>query len=272
MPLEISKFSVLMPVYWKESPIRFANALASIYSNTIVPNETLLICDGPLTLELDDVINYYLSEKGFRVVRLKTNQGIVSALNTGLTLVRNEIVIRCDSDDINRYDRFEKLVSKINEGFDIVGSQVNEINSDGVVVARKRLPLFHSQIVQYAKKRNPINHMSVAFKASDIIKVGGYPNVYLKEDYALWAILMGSKKIFCNLDEPLVDANGGISMYARRGGIRSALSEIKLQKILVKARVSSLLTATMIGMLRVFILILPTYVRSIFYRFLLRSK
>jgi glycosyltransferase involved in cell wall biosynthesis len=268
----MSDFSVLIPVYWKEDPIRFSSALASVFANTKLPGETLLICDGPLTDELDAVIDFYKDRSDFRVVRFKKNQGIVKALNYGLKKVKFDVVVRCDSDDINHPNRFEKIVAKINEGFNVVGSQVLETDERGVAVVHKRLPTDHAQIVRFAKKRNPINHMSVCFLASDVLSVGGYPDVFLKEDYALWAMLMGAGRRFANLDESLVSANAGIAMYVRRGGLKAALSEFELQRILVKNGVSSPFGAFITGLARCLILCSPIKFRSFVYQNFLRNR
>ena len=266
----MSKFSVLMPVYWKEDSARFSAALASVFSNTRLPTETLVICDGPLTEALENVIVDYLMQPGFRVVRLEKNQGIVVALNRGLKEVLNDIVVRCDSDDINHPDRFEKLLCKLDEGFDVIGSQVEEIDAKGNVIARKTLPISHDDIVRYAKRRNPLNHMSVAFRASDVRAIGGYPDVYLKEDYALWCKLIGAGKRFVNLNEALVSANGGINLYGRRGGLKAALSEIQLQRILVCSGVTNSFESFMTGLVRFLLLLSPTSVRAFAYRNFLR--
>ena len=36
--------------------------------------------------------------------------------------------------------------------------------------------------------------MSVAFIKKDVLEVGGYPDLFLKEDYALWAKMIGKRK------------------------------------------------------------------------------
>lgn len=267
----MTKFSVLMPVYYKEDANRFFTSLASVFANSIIPNEVLVICDGPLTEELELVLTSYTKYQEFRVIRLKENQGIVKALNFGLKEVRHDIVVRCDSDDINHQDRFEKLISKLNTGFDVVGSQVLEVDSLGKVIACKFLPTNHSEIVSYARKRNPINHMTVVFRASQIIAVGGYPNVYLKEDYALWAKLIKAGRRFANLSDSLVSANAGIDMYKRRGGLKAAISEFDLQVTLVKCGVSTFLEALFVGLARSFVLAVPISLRAFVYRKLLRS-
>ena len=76
------KFSVLIPVYKKEISEYFDAALKSVFLNTILPDEVVICADGPLTPELDDVINKY--EKKYpniiKTVRFTNNRGL------GLTL------------------------------------------------------------------------------------------------------------------------------------------------------------------------------------------
>lgn len=266
------EFSVLMPVYWREDPAAFAAALDSVFANTRVPDDFVLVCDGPLTTELDRVIEDHTHRPEFRVVRLDENNGIVAALNRGLKYVRHEVVVRCDSDDVNHPDRFKKLVETLDEGYSVVGSQIEEVNDASEVIARKELPLAHDEIVRYARRRNPINHMTVAFRKSDVLAVGGYPNVYLKEDYALWALLIGAGKRFANLPVSLVSARAGIQMYARRGGHKAAVAEIELQRILVKAGISSPPEAFLFGLARYAALCSPTIIRAVVYKNFLRRR
>lgn len=268
----MSKFSVLMPVYWREDPAAFSAALDSVFTNTRVPNEVVLVCDGPLSSALERIIEEHAQRPEFRVVRLSENMGIVAALNRGLAEVRHEVVVRCDSDDVNHHDRFEKLVEKLDEGYSVVGSQIVEVNDVGEVTARKELPTAHDDIVRYARRRNPINHMTVAFRTSDVLDLGSYPNVFLKEDYALWALLIGTGKRFANLPVPLVTARAGIQMYARRGGYKAAASEIDLQRILVKAGISSPIEALLFGLVRYAALFSPTAVRAFVYKNFLRRR
>lgn len=266
------EFSVLLPVYWKEDPARFSAALASIFNGTIAPTEVVLVCDGPLTQCLDRIIDSYSHYSNVKIIRLGENQGIVKALNSGLAEITTDIVIRCDSDDINHPERFQKLIAKIADGFDVVGSQTEEINDSGRKSVFKRLPTEHKAMVYYAKRRNPINHMTVAFRTACVRDLGGYPDVYLKEDYALWGKLIGAGRRLANLDETLVKASGGIEMYARRGGTKAALSELKLQRILVENKVSLPLEAIFLGAARLTLLLSPGFLRALIYRIFLRRS
>ena len=268
----MSEFSVLMPVYYKEDPVRFRSALDSVFNNQMPPDEVIVVCDGDLNDDLEAVLVHFSSYDTLRIVRLPHNRGIVKALNVGMQSVSNELVIRCDSDDVNKPNRFEILVAKICEGFDVVGSQTEEVDGNGHAIGSKNLPLDHDAIISFARSRNPINHMTVAFRKSLFHHVGGYPDVYLKEDYALWAKLFHAGAKFANIDEALVVAHAGTAMYARRGGMKAALAELKLQSILVNCGISSFHIAFFYGALRFLILSAPVFVRVFVYRVFLRDK
>ena len=53
---ECKKYSVLMSVYKKENPAYLQQAVESIQAQTIPTDNFVLVCDGPLTQELDAVI------------------------------------------------------------------------------------------------------------------------------------------------------------------------------------------------------------------------
>ena len=46
------KFSVLLSIYYKEKPEYFSECMESIYSQTVLPDEIVLVEDGRLTDEL----------------------------------------------------------------------------------------------------------------------------------------------------------------------------------------------------------------------------
>lgn len=252
--------------------MRFDGAISSVLLNSAQPFEILIVCDGPLTPELNAVIEKFEDDEKFRIIRLDVNRGIVHALNAGLHAARCEYVIRCDSDDRNHTNRFSQVVSKLEEGFSVVGSQIQEVDKDNNLLPQKLVPTSHEKIVAYSRYRNPINHMSVGFRRSHVLSVGGYPEIHLKEDYALWVKLLSAGRRFVNIDKALVSASAGAEMHARRGGIRAAWSEIKLQKLLVNSGISSLLHAVIYGALRSSFLLTPLGLRTLAYGLVLRKR
>jgi hypothetical protein len=114
--------------------------------------------------------------------------------------------------------------------------------------------------------------MTVCFKKNAVVTVGGYPNLYLKEDYGLWALLINKGYIFGNLNEILVHATTGDDMFKRRGGIRYIISEINLQYFLYKNNINGALLSIVIFFLRSSVFLLPHFIRRYFYLKFLRKS
>ena len=54
-----TRFSVLMSIYIKEKPTYLRQCLDSVFSQTLPPDEVVLVEDGPLTPELHAIIDEY---------------------------------------------------------------------------------------------------------------------------------------------------------------------------------------------------------------------
>ena len=80
------KYSVLMSTYKKDNPEYLKQAIESMLHQTVPPEQYVIVEDGPLPAELEDVISSYEAKYNslFTVVRKKENKGLASALNTGI--------------------------------------------------------------------------------------------------------------------------------------------------------------------------------------------
>lgn len=266
-----TRFSVLIPVYFKDCPILFEKALASIINNSMPPNQIVLVVDGPISSDLDNVILKY-SDSTFCVIRLEKNEGIISALNKGLQHCVHDLVARCDADDINYHDRFELQIKQFIKIPELVlcGSQIEE--KDGVRVRFKRVPVSGSDIFSYAKFRNPFNHMTVMFKKSVVQSLGGYPNIAFREDYALWVLMLANRYCVTNLDKITVTASGGMPMYKRRGRLKDFKHEIRLQRFFLEIDFISKRRFVTNLIIRGGNMLVGSYFRSLIYAYLLRSS
>lgn len=224
------KFSVLMSIYYKEKKEYFNRAMESIWDEqTIKPNEIVLVQDGKLTDDLYNAIKKWQEKIGniFKTIRLKKNLGTGEAKNTGLMNCNYELIAIVDTDDICDKNRFKKQLKIFEKScIDVCSSWVSEFNSDeNKIVSYRKLPEFHSDIINFSKKRSPINHPAVMYRKHTAENSGGYKKMVWFEDYSLCArmILNGAK--FYNIQEPLVNMRAGYGQLERRGGVNYAIKE-----------------------------------------------
>ena len=227
------KFSVLMPVYWKETPEYFQTALESILNQTLMPDEIVIVEDGKLTDELNSLIKTYTSRHPqlFKIVALDKNVGQGLARNAGLKHCSNNLVALMDSDDIADKTRFEKQINYLKDHpeVDVIGSNITEF--EGMpenIISKKVVPLTQDEIFRFGKWRSPINNMTVVYKKDKVMSVGGYNTFNFGEDYLLFAKMLVAGMQFCNLEECLVNARSGTRMLAKRVGAKRILQEIQL--------------------------------------------
>lgn len=266
-------FSVLMSVYYKEHPSYLKQSLNSIWNQTVRPTEIVLVKDGPLTPQLDKVIDDVIAKMPIRIVRLSKNMGLGIALNTGLEECSFDIVARMDSDDISKKDRFEKQLNyfSANPKADVVGSWVDEFydNIDHVV-GQRRVPENNCEIIKYAKQRSPMNHPTVMLKKSAVIAAGGYLHMPLYEDYYLWIRMLSNGSQFYNIQESLLFFRTSPDLYKRRGGFNYVKYDYNFQKLLVSQKLQSKFQALLNLVIRVPIRIIPNSLRGMLYRLLRR--
>lgn len=267
-------FSVLLSLYHKESPDFLCQSLDSIFNQTLMPDEVVLVEDGPLTKELTKVVNAYCRKYLLlKIVPLEKNYGLGKALNEGLKHCSYELVARMDTDDIAKPTRFEKQLGKFVEypELDVCGSWIDEFEEDiSQVLSVRKLPKEHENIVQYAKKRCPINHPVVMFRKSAILAAGGYQHFPLFEDYYLWVRMMMNGAKFYNIQESLLFFRFSPEMFKRRGGWKYALNELRFQNRIRGMKFISYFEFIRNVFSRFFIRIIPNSYREIIYKNILR--
>lgn len=276
---EQTRFSVLMAIYSKDSAAFLELALRSIVAQSLRCFELVIVKDGKLTEELEHTLANYCEMLTPIIVELPHQMGLNSALNAGMTYCSNEIIIRCDSDDINLPDRFLKQVRFLASRPEVavVGSQVIEFvqTREGIKFSDMRVvPQEDVEIRAFSKFRSPFNHPSVAFRKTAVIDAGSYSNLKKTrlEDYGLWLRMLGKGYKGANLDETLVLFRAGSEMLSRRRGLNYMLDEILFIPEKVKSGMVAYPEAMLIGIPRIFIRLLSTRFLRLLYSKFLRQK
>lgn len=212
-------FSVLMSIYINEKAEYVDSCLESIVGQTLLPTQVVIVEDGPISPELEDVIANYQKCLNILRVPIKKNGGLAKALNKGLNYCDHEVVARVDADDICESERFEKQYSYLekNLGIAALSSGLTEYNQKMTkIINHKFLPCSHEELLKFSKFRSPLNHPAVMYRKQAILSVGAYPE-FFPEDYFLWIKLICNGYMIANLNESLVKMRVGDAVSDRRG-------------------------------------------------------
>ena len=270
-------FSVLLSVYYKEKPEYLDLALDSITEKqTLMPSEVVIVKDGPLTDDLEKVLNKYKEKypEIINFVPLEKNSGLGTALQIGLEHCKYDIVMRMDTDDVACPDRFKKQIAfmKKHPDVSIVGGVIGEFNSSPDEELRiKSMPLSFEDVYKYSKFRNPLNHMTVCFRKKDILEVGNYQPMLYLEDHYLWSRMLVAGKKIENMPDMLVKVRIGNGFYERRGSKNYLKGWKQLQKYLYKEKFITYPQKIRNSLGMKVIVYSPSWLRKVLYNKILRK-
>lgn len=211
-------FSVLMATYKGEQPEFLDACLSSLADQSLPPSEIVLVKDGALSPNLERVLSKYRQSLPLLTVDYKGEGKLGGALALGVTKCSNEIIARMDSDDIALPERFEKqLTFYANANCDVLGGAILEFSEDPATADRyRRVPLAPTS--WQIQTRNPLNHMTVIYRKSDVLKAGNYLPLDGFEDWYLWLRMHSGGAKIANMADVLVKARTNQSFASRRSG------------------------------------------------------
>lgn len=272
--------SVLMSVYSKDNVEFFKEALLSVSNNqTVKPAQVVIVEDGQVPSLIDNIIKEVAlstPECEFTIIRKPKNAGLAAALNTGLQACKYEWVARMDSDDISLNDRFEKQIAFIqkNPTVDVVGGAISEFSVlPGDLKSERHVGLTMPEIKKMAKSRTPMNHVSIMYKKSTVLKAGSYDENFGKlEDYKLWVDLIFNNARLANVNDILVYVRVGNGFIERRSDTREIADWDILQTYLLNTGLINSLDAFKNKCyIRAFIY-MPGWLKKFLYQTILRKQ
>jgi glycosyltransferase involved in cell wall biosynthesis len=178
-----------MPVYNGERYL--AEAVKSILDQTEGDLELVIIDDGSADGSAKIVKSF--SDPRVRLI-CTPHEGLVAALNRGITTARGKYIARMDADDISFPERF-KVQSELletNPDIGICGSWAEIIDKNDKKLGEATYPPINDvEIRRYGKFHNPFIHSSVMIRADFIKQTGGYRAFFRHvEDYELWTRIL----------------------------------------------------------------------------------
>jgi glycosyltransferase involved in cell wall biosynthesis len=269
-----SDFSLLLPVYARDDPAQLVRAFRSaVDEQTLRPTEALIVRDGPIPEALAAVLDELVATSPVpaRVLPLERNVGLADALTAGLEVCAYDVVARMDADDVAVPERFAKQLALLDTGFDLVGAGLYEFEDDeSVTIGVRTPPTGEEHIKRYARFHDPFNHPTVVYRRAAVQAAGGYVPVGLMEDYWLFARMLASGARAENIPEPLVKYRVGAGAYRRRGGLAQLRAELRLQRLMRRAGITTPLQMLRNVVIRGGYRLVPEGLRKIAYRALLQ--
>lgn len=201
-----------------------SQTIDSILSQSYEDFELIIV----VNFSTDKTVEIIKSYTDQRIRLYETNIGQLSFnLNFALMKSRGEYIARIDADDIADSDRLLKQVEYLDKGYcDIVGTNINYINDDGLCLGGKFMPEGNVDIRKNIYFKSVLAHPTILMRKSILISNSGYLGGRYAQDYDLWLRIMRDESIiFYNIQEPLVSyrihdeqSKGNISSYAEVAG------------------------------------------------------
>lgn len=278
-PIDDFRLSVVMAVYHRDQPQHVTQAIESILNQTLLPDEIIVVLDGPVGVALQSVINAYEGNSLIRILRLPENKGLANALNSGISKAKYPLIARMDADDFSCENRFELQIKFLRQfpDTDVLGGNLLEFEGEEMDIRTiRKVPELDRDIKRKGKLICPINHPTVIFRKDKFLEVEGYHEQVFPEDYYLWLRMFKHGLKFHNLQEPLLLMRVDQGMINRRSGKEYLRKELNFLKVSYKEGLLSFPYFLIHAMLRSTFRLLPTallersYIR--FFRKKLPSK
>lgn len=272
----MKKCSVVMSVYNGEKSEFLKASLESVFCQTVMPGEVVLVCDGNLKSSLNSVIDEFLGRypEIFRVIKSE-KLGTAEAANLGIKSAKHEIIIKTDSDDINYPNRIAEQLKAFeqNPELDICSAQIREFDSKtGEEIAVKSVPLLHDDIIKFSKRRNPFNNPVLAYKKSKALEIGGYSDLKRCEDYDFVMRMLMSGAKAGNIDEILLDYRVNADNIKRRKNWNNTKSFISVRYSFYRKKYCSFWDFVVPSLAQLVMFVLPNGFTEFIYRKLLRKQ
>ena len=262
-----------MAVYHKDVPAFIRQAADSVLQQALVPDELIIVIDGPIGESAEAVLGELAAETRVRIIRLAENVGAGPAREAGIAAARFDAIAIMDSDDISVPERFSRQFPLLASGSaEVVGGWVDEFSETPGDLGRvRRVPSSHEEVFRFGRWRQPINNVSAMFSRRAYYRAGGFRPVRHVEDYDLWVRMLMSGARFHNIQEVLVHARCGHGMLRRRRGASYLVAELKLFHRMYRSGYIGLFTWWGNSVVRMVSRFLPSHWLAYGYRRWLRS-
>ena len=180
-------------------------AIDSVVCQQDVNHEVILVSNGSQANSIYESL-YERYQDNCNVKILVTSIPQLSfSLNLGVSEASANYIARMDADDIAMPDRLSKQLNfMLQNGLDLLGTDVFLINEDGEVTGDRIYPKTKKSINKRLAHSSPFCHPSVMYTKQLFYKARGYNAGFNSEDYDLWLRCMRFQPNWDNMPDRLL--------------------------------------------------------------------
>jgi len=211
--------SVILPVYNAENTVGVA--MRSIINQTFTDFELLVIDDGSTDGTAGVVAEFVRVDSRIKILKL-SHQGIVAALQEGLSYACGTFIARMDADDYSDPHRLRKQIQFLEKHpqIGVCSSLVVIPRTDKNEGMRRYCDWLNAMVDPESISLNrfvesPIAHPTVVFRKDLINRYGAYRSGDFPEDYELWLRWMDAGVLFGKVPEILYTWNDSPGRLSR---------------------------------------------------------
>lgn len=230
-----NRTALLLSVYKNDTQAIVQECLDSIFEQTLQNFDIFIQSDGVINQELEQYLDMLTQENSvYSFHKRQENRGLAYSLNElieRVSLQDYDYIFRMDADDIMMPYRIEHQLNflKSHPDIDVLGGWIEEFNTDTHERQCIQYSEYHREILEHMLKRNPMAHVSIAFKADFFKRFSLYNPHSKNEDFALWVDAFSQGAQFHNLQEVLVKVRTNNAFYSRRRDNTRALEVMKIK-------------------------------------------
>ena len=205
----------IIPIWKRSKAEELSKSLLSLVNESSLIGEIIIVFDGYESFFRKLIVPNILSEK-IIYVYCGINKGPGIARNKGAIFAKNKYLFFLDSGDESCSYRVSEQIKHLKFN-DVAFGNIVEILPSGKRRIKKGASskTMAKRILPY---RNPFNNVTIAINKKTFLRIGGYQNLRVGEDWVLMGkILKYNLRIFC-LDEVLVNVFTGKDFIDRRSG------------------------------------------------------
>lgn len=180
--------------------------LASLAAQTYRRYRVLALDDGSTDDSFSELTRWIPARLPGRIISLRTSVGLGAALARLVEEADTEWCARIDADDLCEPQRLEHQVAFVqsNPQVAVVGTQIQFIDSSGRSIdGAWTMPTNDADIRWRLRFCNALNHPTVMFRRSAVLRAGNYRPMQPGQDYDLWVRLAPHCRM-ANLPQALV--------------------------------------------------------------------